>query len=110
MTDYIALIHKDADSDYSVSFPDFPGCVTAGATIDEARARAGEALAFHIEGMREDRQELPAPSPMAAVMTERENRDAVAFLRRSVMCECRSPWPKALRAISTRAPITGPSS
>ncbi len=80
MTDYIALIHKDADSDYSVSFPDFPGCVTAGTTIDEVRALAGEALAFHIEGMREDGQELPAPSPMAAVMTERENRDAVAFL------------------------------
>lgn len=80
MTDYIALIHKDAESDYSVSFPDFPGCVTAGATIDEARARAEEALASHIEGMREDGQELPAPSPMAAVMTERQNRDAVAFL------------------------------
>lgn len=80
MPDYIALIHKDADSDYSVSFPDFPGCVTAGATIDEARALAAEALAFHVEGMREDGQELPVPSPMARVMTERENRDAVAFL------------------------------
>ena len=80
MADYIALIHNDADSDYSVSFPDFPGCVTAGATIDEARALATEALAFHVEGMREDGQEIPAPSPMAAVMTERENRDAVAFL------------------------------
>ncbi len=80
MPDYIALIHKDADSDYSVSFPDFPGCVTAGATIDEARALAAEALAFHVEGMREDGEELPAPSPMDAVMTERENREAVAFL------------------------------
>jgi predicted RNase H-like HicB family nuclease len=80
LPDYIALIHKDADSDYSVSFPDFPGCITAGGTIDEARALAADALAFHVEGMREDGQELPAPSPMAAVMTERENRDAVAFL------------------------------
>jgi predicted RNase H-like HicB family nuclease len=80
LPDYIALIHKDADSDYSVSFPDFPGCVTAGSTIDEARALAAEALAFHVEGIREDGEELPAPSPMAAVMTERENRDAVAFL------------------------------
>lgn len=80
MPDYIALIHKDADSDYGVSFPDFPGCVTAGATIDEARALAAEALAFHVAGMREDGQELPVPSPLAAVMTERENREAVAFL------------------------------
>jgi predicted RNase H-like HicB family nuclease len=28
MRNYIALIHKDADSDYGVSFPDFPGVVT----------------------------------------------------------------------------------
>ncbi len=80
MPDYIALIHKDADSDYGVSFPDFPGCITAGVTIDEARALAAEALAFHVEGMREDGQKLPAPSPMDTVMTERENREAVAFL------------------------------
>jgi predicted RNase H-like HicB family nuclease len=80
LADYIALIHKDAESDYSVSFPDFPGCVTAGSSIDEARALAAEALAFHIEGMREDGQGLPAPSPLAEVMKERANRDAVAFL------------------------------
>ena len=35
---YIALIHKEDASDYGVSFPDLPGCVTAGATLDEARA------------------------------------------------------------------------
>ena len=34
---YIALIHKDARSDYGVSFPDFPGCITAGKTLDEAK-------------------------------------------------------------------------
>jgi predicted RNase H-like HicB family nuclease len=80
LADYIALIHKDPDSDYSVSFPDFPGCITAGATLDEAREQAAEALAFHIAGMIEDGQALPTPSPMATIMTERENRDAVAFL------------------------------
>jgi predicted RNase H-like HicB family nuclease len=80
LAEYIALIHKDPDSDYSVSFPDFPGCITAGATLDEAREQAAEALAFHITGMIEDGQELPTPSPMATIMTERENRDAVAFL------------------------------
>ena len=36
MQSYIALIHKDADSDYGVSFPDLPGCITAGTTLDEA--------------------------------------------------------------------------
>ena len=80
MADYIALIHRDAKSDYGVSFPDFPGCVTAGRTLDEARALAAEALAFHIEGMREDGAEIPEPSTLAEIMTLRANRDAVAFL------------------------------
>jgi hypothetical protein len=43
MTNYIALIGKDADSDFSVNFPDFPCWVSAGTTLDEARRMAGEA-------------------------------------------------------------------
>ena len=43
---YIAILHKDDKSDYGVSFPDFPGCVTAGATLDEAKDMAKEALAL----------------------------------------------------------------
>ena len=80
MANYIALIHKDADSDYGVSFPDFPGCITAGRTVDEARDLAMEALAFHIAGMAEDGETPPEPSTLEAVMAERENRDAVAIL------------------------------
>jgi predicted RNase H-like HicB family nuclease len=80
MADYIALIHKDADSDFGVSFPDFPGCVTAGATLDEARRMAVEALALHIEGMTEDGEAVPEPSSLTTVMADRENRDAVAVL------------------------------
>ncbi len=80
MADYIALIHKDADSDFGVSFPDLPGCVTAGATIDEARAHAVEALGMHIEGLVEDGDEIPAPSDLGAIMAERANKDAVAVL------------------------------
>lgn len=33
---YIGLIHKDADSDFGVSFPDLQGVVTAGTTLDDA--------------------------------------------------------------------------
>ena len=80
MAEYVALLHRDEGSDYGVSFPDFPGCVTAGATLDEARALAAEALALHVEGMQEDGEALPAPSSLDEIMEERENRDAVAFL------------------------------
>jgi predicted RNase H-like HicB family nuclease len=80
MRDYIALIHKDEGSDFGVSFPDFPGCVTAGSTLDEARALAVEALAFHIEGMIEERLDIPDPSTLEAVMKRRANREGVVVL------------------------------
>jgi antitoxin HicB len=46
MPHYIALIHKDADSCFGVSFPDVPGVFTAGDTIDEAISKAAEVLEF----------------------------------------------------------------
>lgn len=80
MAHYIALIHKDADSDYGVSFPDFPGCISAGGGLDEARAMAAEALALHIEGLVEDGEAIPEPSSLEAVMQDPGNRDGVAIL------------------------------
>src|SRR5277367_1560765 len=62
--DYIAYVHKDPTSDYGVSFPDFPGCVTAGKTLEEARRMVQEALCLHIAGMIEDGDKLPAPSTL----------------------------------------------
>jgi predicted RNase H-like HicB family nuclease len=80
MRQYIALIHKDAGSDYGVSFPDLPGCVTARVDLDDARRMAEEALALHLAGMTEDEEPIPGPSSLEAVMADRENHDAVAIL------------------------------
>jgi predicted RNase H-like HicB family nuclease len=79
MPEYIALIHKEPDSDYGVSFPDFPGCITAGTTVDEARRMAKKALAFHIAGLLEDGETIPQPSDLEEVMADPENRDAVVI-------------------------------
>jgi predicted RNase H-like HicB family nuclease len=80
MADYIALIHKDADSDYGVSFPDFPGCVSAGSTLEEARRMGAEALALHLEGLIQDGEAIPEPSNLDQVMHDPDNRDGVAIL------------------------------
>ena len=80
MASYIALIRRDPGSDFGVDFPDFPGCVSAGATLDEARRMAQEALELHVAGMIEDGEKLPRPSTLDAVMRDRENHDAIAFL------------------------------
>lgn len=78
--DYTAIIHKDTDSDFGVSFPDFPGCITAGRTLDEAKDMAREALAGHIAVMREAGEPVPDPSPLDEIMRHPDFRDGVAFL------------------------------
>jgi antitoxin HicB len=49
MPRYVALVHKDSDSCYGVSFPDLPGVITGGDTIEEALEEAAEVLAFAAE-------------------------------------------------------------
>ena len=80
MRNYIALIHKDAASDFGVSFPDLPSCVTAESSLDEARDFASEALASHLAGLAEDGEAVPEPSSLEAIMGDAENRDGVAIL------------------------------
>ena len=79
MATYIALLRKDPDSDYGVDFPDFPGCVTAGRDLDEARVMAAEALSGHIACMAEEGLPIPAPSAFQDVMADPDNADALLF-------------------------------
>jgi predicted RNase H-like HicB family nuclease len=62
---YPAFIHKDRTSDFGISFHDFPGCVSAGATLQECLAMGAEALAVHIEGMSQDGETIPEPTDLA---------------------------------------------
>jgi predicted RNase H-like HicB family nuclease len=56
------VIYETTPSGYSVYVPDLPGCVSVGETLDEARAGIEEAIALHIEGMRQDGEPVPEPS------------------------------------------------
>ena len=80
MRQYIALIHKDAGSDYGVSFPDLPGVISAGKTLDEARDMGAEALALHLEGLAADGEAAPEPSSLEEIMKDAQNKDGVAVL------------------------------
>lgn len=68
---FIALFHKEKNTTYGVSFPDFPGCIAAGDTFDEAIAMAKEALGFHAEGMLEDGEKLPKPSTFEQIRADK---------------------------------------
>ena len=67
---YTAFIHKAPDTDYGVSFPDLPGCIAVGETIELAIESATEALAFHIEGMEEDGDKVPAPRSLDDILAD----------------------------------------
>ena len=67
MAGYIALVHKDAGTSYGVSFPDVPGCISAGDTFEQAVANAAEALAGHFAAMKADGDAIPAPRSFEAL-------------------------------------------
>ena len=79
MRNYIAILHKDKDSDFGVSFPDFPGCITAGSTLDEAKDMASEVLPFHIEGMQVDGASIPDPMTLDDALRHEFAEGAQAF-------------------------------
>ena len=80
MANYIAIVHKESKSNFGVSFPDFPGCITAGNSIDEAKDMAHEALTLHIKGMMEDGENIPSPSKLEDIMEDPDYSDAAAVL------------------------------
>jgi len=61
---YPVVIHKDKQSDYGVSVPDLPGCVSAGATVDDALAMIREAIELHLEGLIEEGGVVPLATPI----------------------------------------------
>jgi len=57
-----AIVIEQAGANYSAYVPDLPGCVATGATLEEAEEQIREAIAFHLEGLREDGLPVPPPS------------------------------------------------
>lgn len=80
MRPYIGIVHKDPTTDFGVSFPDFPGCISAGETLAEAAALAREALLAHIGLMVEDGEPIPEPMTLEAAMADPDRSDGVPIL------------------------------
>lgn len=62
----LAIVIEKAGSNYSAYVPDLPGCVAAGQTAEETEGRIAEAIAFHIEGLKEDGLPIPEPTSTLA--------------------------------------------
>ena len=66
MKQYIAFISTDRPS-FSVVFPDFPGCVSAGKNFEDAVRMAHEALSGHVECMKDAGLKIPDPSNLVRI-------------------------------------------
>ena len=57
-----AVVIEKAENNFSAYVPDLPGCVATGATVEETESQLREAIAFHLDGMREDGIAIPQPA------------------------------------------------
>lgn len=57
-----AVIVEEGGSSFGAHVPDLPGCVAVADTKEEVLDLIQGAIEFHIEGLREDGQPIPAPS------------------------------------------------
>jgi predicted RNase H-like HicB family nuclease len=63
---YVFIIERGDDGGYGASCPDLPGCVAVGDTYDETVTLMREAVAMHLDGMREDGDPIPTPTVVGA--------------------------------------------
>ncbi|MCC6196050.1 MAG: type II toxin-antitoxin system HicB family antitoxin [Burkholderiales bacterium] len=64
---YLVAVEKGPTS-YGAYVPDLPGCIAVGETRDEVLTSIQEAIEFHLEGLKEDGQPIPPPSPSSEVV------------------------------------------
>ena len=92
----VAVIHEE-NGIYGISFPDLPGCISAGDSRNEMLANAHEALALHYEGMAEDGQLFPKLRTEAALRGDPEFRDDFADAAEVLLLPLPDPLPKPKR-------------
>jgi len=63
---YLIVIEGGEQANYSASAPDLPGCVATGATREECEGEMRDAIAFHLEGLRDAGEPIPEPSDVTA--------------------------------------------
>ncbi len=65
--EYAVVIEKAPDNKCAY-VPDLPGCVATGKTREEACKLISEAIAFHLEGLKEDGLPIPEPESSTAMV------------------------------------------
>jgi predicted RNase H-like HicB family nuclease len=64
---YLVVIEKGPSS-YGAHVPDLPGCIAAGETKEEVLLLIRQAIEFHLEGLKQDGQQIPVPASTSEVV------------------------------------------
>lgn len=62
----IRPLSQDEGGGFAISFPDLPGCMSDGETVEDAIANGRDAFAGWMEAHIEDGRPVPAPNARAA--------------------------------------------
>lgn len=62
---YLVVI-EPTSTGFSAYSPDLPGCVSTGASREECERNMHEAIAFHLDGLRQEGESIPPPTTSAA--------------------------------------------
>jgi predicted RNase H-like HicB family nuclease len=77
MTHYVAIVEEEEGKAVGVWFPDLPGCISAGDTLDDAMINAVEALALWIDVARENGGSVPRPRSLTDLKRDPEVVDEI---------------------------------
>ena len=77
---YPAVLERGARGAFGAWFPDFPGCVAAGRSQEEAIERAERALAQAVDGWAEQGRALPEPTPIERIVPPKGSDVAAFFM------------------------------
>ncbi|AAO36631.1 toxin-antitoxin system HicB-like (endogenous virus) [Clostridium phage phiCTC2B] len=72
---FSAIFEPGETKGYCVTFPDLPGCITEGDTLEESLLMAKEALELHLYGLEEDNGDIPL-----ATLPEKINSPDSSFI------------------------------
>jgi predicted RNase H-like HicB family nuclease len=75
---YPAVLERGPKGTFGAWFPDFPGCVAAGKSQEEAIEKAEHALAQAVDGLAEHDRALPVATPIERIALPR-GCDFVAY-------------------------------
>ena len=67
---YLILIEGAEGEDYSAYAPDLPRCVATGRTMEDVEREMHDAIAFHLEGLREAGEPIPEPSDLTTTYVD----------------------------------------